>query len=93
MRITGSWWLALLCSAVFLAVLWPAPQVETGNLIEDPSFEIPKDPDQYGHVFARWGWNYQGDCKFGVGEVAHTGKTSALLECRSDGKIRIEQRA
>ena len=62
------------------------------NLIADPSFEITKNRDQFGLVFAKWGgWKYEGDCDFGVGEVAHSGKTSALLVCNSAGKIRISQ--
>ena len=57
------------------------------NLIADPSFEIVKNRDQFGRVFAKWeGWNYEGDCSFEVGEVPHTGKTSALLVCSSPAR-------
>jgi hypothetical protein len=91
-RIPASLWSALVCCAVFPAILRSAPPAEPANQIEDPSFEIPKDRDQFGHVFAKWGgWNYEGDCEFGVGRVPHTGKTSALLECGALGKIRIAQ--
>jgi hypothetical protein len=62
------------------------------NLVADPSFEIVRSRDQFGRVFAKWeGWKYEGDCSFEVGEVPHTGKTSALLFCSSAGKIRIAQ--
>jgi hypothetical protein len=62
------------------------------NLVVDPSFEIAKNRDQFGRVFAKWdGWKYEGDCSFEVGEVPRTGKTSALLLCSSAGKIRISQ--
>ncbi|MGD0498130.1 MAG: hypothetical protein ABSC23_06815 [Bryobacteraceae bacterium] len=62
------------------------------NLINDPSFEITKDRDQFGRVFATWdGWKYEGDCNFEVGLIPHTGKTSGMLACNSAGKIRIAQ--
>src|ERR1017187_8364438 len=62
------------------------------NLIDDPSFEITKDRDRFGRVFAKWeGWKYEGDCNFEVGLFPRTGDTSALLSCASAGKIRIEQ--
>src|ERR1035438_10068751 len=51
-----------------------------------------KNRDRFGGVFEKWGGsNYEGDCSFEVGEVPHTGKTSALLLCTSPGKIRIAQ--
>lgn len=84
--------LALVCTAAFLTLLGPLKNVRADNLIDDPSFEIVKSRDQFGWVFAKWGgWNYEGDCSFEVGEVAHTGKTSALLFCSTAGKIRIAQ--
>jgi hypothetical protein len=62
------------------------------NLIEDTSFEIPKEADQFGLVFEKWGgWNYEGDCRFAVGCIAHSGQTSCLLIGRSSPKIRIRQ--
>ncbi len=62
------------------------------NLIEDPSFEMPKEADQFGLVFEKWGgWKYEGDCKFAVGGVSHGGETSCLLIGRSSPKIRIRQ--
>jgi hypothetical protein len=65
---------------------------ESGNLLEDPSFEAPKAKDQFGHVFAKWGgWRYEGDCEFEVGAVAHSGQSSAALACPAAGKIRIGQ--
>ena len=81
---------------VLLPVCFVVASISTStgatNLIADPSFEITKNRDQFGLVFAKWGgWKYEGDCDFGVGEVAHSGKTSALLVCNSAGKIRISQ--
>jgi hypothetical protein len=62
------------------------------NLIDDPSFEIPKERDKFGLVFAKWGgWKYEGDCEFAVGKVAHTGKTSCLLIGGTAPKIRVRQ--
>ena len=62
------------------------------NLLEDPSFEQPKDKDQFGLVFAKWGgWKYEGDCDFAVGRVAHSGRSSCLLVGRSAPKIRVVQ--
>ena len=47
------------------------------NLLEDPSFEVPKERDQFGLVFAKWGgWKYEGDCSSAVGQVARTGRHS-----------------
>src|SRR5712671_5375065 len=62
------------------------------NLLEDPSFEMTKERDRFGLVFAKWGgWKYEGDCDFAVGRVAHTGKTSCLLVGGSAPKIRVRQ--
>src|ERR1039457_4262301 len=81
--------LAFVCLALMCV---PSGTDCASNLIDDPSFEITKDRDQFGHVFAKWeGWNYEGDCKFEVGLVPRTGSSSALLSCASAGKIRIEQ--
>ncbi len=63
-----------------------------GNLLQDPSFEMTKDKDRFGLVFARWGgWIYEGDCEFRVGQVAHTGRHSCLLFGGSAPKIRAAQ--
>jgi len=84
--------LSILTLAVALALVWPLATVRADNLITDPSFELVKPRDQFGHVFAKWGgWKYEGECSFEVGEVAHSGKTSALLLCATAGKIRIAQ--
>ena len=65
---------------------------EAGQLLADPSFEITKEKDQFGLVFARWGgWKYEGDCDFRVGEVAHSGKHSCLLKGGAGAKIRVTQ--
>ncbi len=70
----------------------PLATDSASNLIDDPSFEITQKPDQFGFVFAKWsGWNYEGDCKFEVGQVARTGNASGMLSCASPGKIRIAQ--
>jgi hypothetical protein len=62
------------------------------NLLADPSFELTKDKDQFGFVFARWGgWKYEGDCEFQVGQVARTGTHSCLLKGGSGAKIRATQ--
>ncbi len=80
------------CAWLFVMLLGLAVARGGENLIEDPSFEVPKQADQFGLVFQKWGgWNYEGDCQFGVGRVAHSGKTSSLLIGRSAPKIRIRQ--
>ena len=62
------------------------------NLLADPSFEIPKEKDQFGLVFARWGgWKYEGDCEFRVGQIGHTGRYSCLLKGGVGAKIRVAQ--
>jgi hypothetical protein len=62
------------------------------NLLEDPSFETPKEKDRFGLVFAKWGgWKYEGDCEFRVGQVAHSGKHSCLLVGGVGAKIRVRQ--
>lgn len=59
------------------------------NLVADPSFELPKDKDQFGHVFARWsGWKYEGECEFRVSDLAHSGKHSLLMVGGFNPKIR-----
>ena len=62
------------------------------NLVDDPSFEIPKEKDRFGLVFAKWGgWKYEGDCDFAVGQVARTGSHSCLLVGGAGAKIRTSQ--
>jgi hypothetical protein len=62
--------------------------------LEDPSFEISKEKDQFGMVFAKWGgWKYEGECDFRIGQVARTGRHSCLLFGGGDPKIRIAQDA
>lgn len=80
-------WVTALLGGVSLAAAG-----EEKNLVEDPSFEIPKDRDQFGLVFAKWGgWKYEGDCDFRVGNVAHSGQYSCLLFGGSAPKIRTVQ--
>ena len=63
-----------------------------GNLLADPSFEITKEQDPFGFVFARWGgWIYEGDCEFRVGKLGHTGTHSCLLLGGSYAKILVTQ--
>lgn len=65
---------------------------QAANLIGDSSFEIPKDRDQFGLVFAKWGgWKYEGDCSFAVGKVARSGRHSCLLVGGAGAKIRTAQ--
>jgi hypothetical protein len=62
----------------------------TVNLLADPSFESPGDPDRWGRVFPAWGgWIHEGTCRFAVGEVARSGRTSALLVGVADAKMRL----
>ncbi len=63
-----------------------------GNLLQDSSFEITKEKDQFGLVFAKWGgWKYEGDCDFRVGQIAHSGQHSCLLFGSAGPKIRVAQ--
>jgi hypothetical protein len=86
-------WIA--CSVLgLLAACVPAREVDAQgpNLLEDPSFELPKERDQFGLVFAKWGgWKYEGDCSFAVGQVARTGQHSCLLVGGAGAKIRTVQ--
>ena len=70
-----------LVTALAAVLLLTASAARAGdNLVPDPSFEEPREKDRFGHVFAKWGgWNYEGDCEFRVGDVAHTGKHSLLM--------------
>ena len=70
----------------------PSGAADDVNVLVDPSFEMTKEKDQFGLVFAKWGgWKYEGDCDFRVGQIAHSGKTSCLLVGRSTPKIRVRQ--
>ncbi len=85
------YWIAFLLPALVLAGGLFARADET-NLVADPSFEIPRERDQFGHVFARWGgWKYEGDCEFRVGDIARTGQHSCLLYGGMGAKIRMAQ--
>ena len=82
------------CVACLVFVCPPAPAIGESrpNLLDDPSFEVPKQRDQFGLVFAKWGgWKYEGDCSFAVGQVARTGKHSCLLVGGAGAKIRTVQ--
>jgi hypothetical protein len=77
--------------AAALILLWGMATLGGAeNLIDDPSFEQPKDRDKWGLVFSKWsGWKFEGDCSFEVGSVAHSGSHSALLAGHSAPKIRL----
>ena len=82
----------------WIVILWAPLATEntasdsTGNLAANPSFEILKERDAAGGVFADWdAWKSEGGCSFEVGLVAHSGRTSALLDCASTGEIRLRQ--
>lgn len=80
----------LTCCVLLLAVRL-AGAADT-NLLADPSFEIAKEKDPFGLVFAKWGgWKYEGDCEFRVGKVARSGETSCLIVGRAAPKIRVRQ--
>ena len=85
--------LAILAIALFSII--PCLGRAPGDLLEDPSFELTKDKDQFGLVFAKWGgWNYEGDCEFRVGQVAHTRQAfvPAVRRVRSQDPGRSERR-
>ncbi len=82
----------LMAAMVFVPAYSLADTGRARNLLEDPSFEIPKERDQFGLVFAKWGgWKYEGDCEFRVGQIAHSGKHSCLLFGGVGAKIRVSQ--
>jgi len=86
------WMAGSVCWLVFVCLSAHAPGQQSPNLVEDPSFEMPKERDQFGLVFAKWGgWKYEGDCGFAAGEVARTGKHSCLLVGGTGAKIRTVQ--
>jgi hypothetical protein len=82
----------------WIVILW-VPQASqdtaanrTGNLAVNPSFEVLKERDAAGGIFADWeSGEAEGGCSLAVGLVARTGRTSALLDCASVGKIRLSQ--
>ncbi len=84
--------LLLVIPAVLLTVVGTPDSLRAQNLVVDPSFEQVKNRDRSGQVFEHWeGKKFDGDCRFEVGSLAHSGNTSALLSCTSAGKIRIAQ--
>jgi hypothetical protein len=85
-------WLLVLLTTVVALLFGTLPRRKQGNLLEDPSFEVTKNKDQFGLDFAKWGgWKYEGDCDFRVGEVAHSGRHSCLLYGGIGAKIRVVQ--
>src|ERR1035441_10438379 len=78
--------------AIVLLAIFAPQGLRADNLVANPSFELVKNRDQFGGMVEKWGgYKYEGDCSFEVGDVPHSGKTSALLLCSSPGKIRISQ--
>ena len=82
----------------WIVILWAPLATEktgpdrAGNLTANPSFEILTEPNAAGQAFAGWeDSKAEGGCSFAVGLVAHTGRTSALLDCASAGEIRLGQ--
>jgi len=82
----------------WIVILWAPLATENtatdnpGPLAANSSFEILKERDAAGGVFADWDASKpEGGCSFAVGLVAHTGRTSALLDCGSAGTIRLGQ--
>ena len=82
----------------WIVILWaPLPTRRStpnraGNLTANPSFEILKERDASGSVFAGWTGTESADgCSLAPGLVAHSGRTSALLECPAAGEIRLFQ--
>jgi len=96
-RGAAGWLRIVLLAWIVILWVWPATDHpiahDTGNLAANPSFEILKERDPAGSMFAGWEASEpDGDCSLSVGMVAHSGRTSALLDCASAGKIRIGQR-
>jgi hypothetical protein len=70
-----------------ILIVWAGS--DSKNLVQDPSFEQPKEKDRWGHVFAKWGgWIYEGECEFRVSDLARTGKHSLLMVAGNEPKIR-----
>ena len=54
--------------SLFLFALPTQPMKET--YWQTHPFELTKEKDQFGLVFAKWGgWKYEGECEFRVGQV------------------------
>ena len=85
--------LALCPALFFLAASGRANPALAANLIDDPSFEIPKERDQFGLVFAKWGgWKYEGDCEFARRPGGPLGPAFLPASRRAGAKIRVRQR-
>ncbi|MDP6635195.1 MAG: hypothetical protein QGG42_09875 [Phycisphaerae bacterium] len=85
----GRYWL---CLGIVISLVVPSASWGGSNLLADPSFEVTKERDRFGLVFAKWGgWKYDGDCSFAVGRAARTGKHSCLLIGGAGAKIRAAQ--
>jgi len=76
-----------LLAAVAIAM---AAAARADNLLEDPSFEKPKERDRWGLVFEKWGGNvYDPPARFEVGNVARTGRHSCCMVADLNSKIRL----
>ena len=73
-----------ICLVMALVIPGDSSESTAGNLLADPSFEVTKERDQFGLVFARWGgWKYEGDCEFRVGQVGTPERTRACFAAGS----------
>lgn len=81
---------ALVLLALSLATSCRLAAQPDGNLLPDPSIEGTQEKNQFGVPFSKWsGWIYDGAPEFRVGNVARSGKTSALMIGATGGKIRL----
>ena len=67
-------------------------RAEEKNLLDNPSFEVTIEKNQFGHVFKSWGgWKYEGDCDFKVVHVWGMSHLVALLDQLSQKRISKRQ--
>jgi hypothetical protein len=90
------WLRVLLLGWIVILWVWPGSDIPVakgmGNLAANSSFEILRERDAAGSLFADWEASAADGCSVEVGLVAHSGRTSALLDCATAGKIRLSQR-
>lgn len=74
-------------------LLFPVTSVKAekhDNLLKNSSFEDLKEPNRYGLRFPSWtGWIFEPPATFALGDIAQTGKHSALLIADKGAKIRL----
>jgi hypothetical protein len=82
-------WALLVIWPLILVTLLLVQAIAANNLLTDPSFEIPKPRDRWGHVFQHWaGWIYSEGSEFRASTIARTGKHSLLLVGGTAAKLR-----